>query len=114
MGGLFFRARRDRGSRLSNDLIGVLLGESLELFITLQSLLDSRDLLAWNVAGYIFALFAGLELIKGAGGTFFNDRKLASFHGLNLSDLLKDGRQRIGVIHGRSIYQYRYFSNKKA
>ena len=85
---------------MSNDLIGVLLSESLEVFITLQRLLDSRDLLAWNVAGYIFALFACLELIKGTGGTFLNDGKLAPFHGLDLSDLLKDGRQRIGMIHG--------------
>jgi hypothetical protein len=30
-----------------------------------------------------------------------------------MSDLLKDGRQRMGVIHGQSIYLSRYFSNKK-
>jgi len=85
---------------LSNYLIGVLLGESLELFVTLDGLLDSRNLFSGNVAGHVFALFACLELIKGSGGTFLNDGKLAAFHGLNLGDLLKDGRQRIGMIHG--------------
>ena len=109
----FFRARRDSGSRLSNYLIGVLLRESLELFVPLYGLLDGRNLLSGDVAGQVFALFACLELIKGAGGTFLNDGKLAAFHGMDLGDLPKDGRQRIGMIHGQSIYIIRYFDNKK-
>ena len=99
MGGLFFRTGRDGSSRLSDYLIGVLLGKSLELFVTLQGLLDSWNLLAGNVAGHIFAMFACLELIKGAGSTFLDDGELAPLHGLDLGDLLKDGRQRIGMIH---------------
>ena len=92
MGGLFFSACGDRGSRLSNYLISVLLGESLELLVTLNGLLDSRDLLAGNVAGHVFAVFACLELIKWTGSTFLDDGELASLHGLDLGDLLKDWR----------------------
>jgi hypothetical protein len=98
---------------LSNYLIGVLLGESLEVFVTLKGLLDSRDLLAWNVASHVLATLTCLELIKRAGSTFLNDGELAAFHGWDLGDLLKDGRKRIGVIHGCSIYISRYFGNKK-
>ena len=72
----------------------------MELFVTLNGLLDSRDLLAWNVAGHVLAMFACLELIKGAGSTLLNDGELAPLHGLDLGDLLKDGRQSMGVIHG--------------
>jgi len=62
---------------LSNYLIGVLLAQSLELFVTLNGLLDSRDLLAGNIAGDVFAMFACLELIKGTGSTFLDDGQLA-------------------------------------
>ena len=85
---------------MRNYLIGVLLGQSLELFVTRYGLLHSRNLFSGNVASQVFALFACLELIKGTGGTFLNDGKLAPLHGLDLGDLLKDGRQRIGMIHG--------------
>ena len=108
-GGLFFRAHRDGSSGLSNYLIGVLRSESLELFVTLNGLLDSWDLLAGNIASDVFAMFACLELIKGTGSTLLNDGELAPLHGLDLGDLLEDWRQRIGVIHWRSIYISRYF-----
>src|SRR5580765_2850184 len=50
----------------------------------------SRDLLAGNVAGDVLAMFVCLELIKGAGGAFFDNGELATLHGLDLSDLLMD------------------------
>ena len=113
MGGLFFSACGDRGSRLSNYLIRVSRCESLELFVTLNGLLDSRNLLAGNVAGDVFAVFSCLELIKWAGSTFLDDGELAPLHGLDLGNLLKDGRYRIRVIHCGSIYISRYFNKKK-
>ena len=72
--------------------MGVLLGESLEVFVALDGLLDSRNLLAGDVAGHVLAMFACLELIKRAGGTFLDNGELAPLHGLDLSDLLKDRR----------------------
>ena len=77
---------------MRNYLLGVLLGESLELLVTLNGLLDSRDLLAGNVAGQVFAMFACLEFKKGAGSTFLDDGELAPLHGLDFGDFLKDGR----------------------
>ena len=52
--------------------------------------LDSRDLLAGNVAGQVFAIFTCLELIKWTGSTFLDDGELAPLHGLDLGDLLKE------------------------
>ena len=77
---------------MSNDLISVLLGERLKLFIALNGLPDSRDLLTRNVTGQVLAMFASLELIKRPGSTIFDDRQFAPLHGLDLGDLLENRR----------------------
>jgi hypothetical protein len=75
---------------LRNDLLGVLPGEGLKLLVSIESLLNGWNLLAGNVAGDVFAIFPRLELIEGTGSALLDDGELAAFHGLNLSDLLKE------------------------
>ena len=77
---------------MGNDLIGILLRKGLELLVSCQGLLNSRNLLARDVAGDVLAVDTGLELIKRTRSAFFDYGKLASFHGWNPSDLLEEVR----------------------
>jgi len=70
-----------------------LLGESLEVLISGDGFFYGGNLLARNVAGDVFALLAGLKFIKWPRRALFDDGELAPFHGLNLSNSLKDLRE---------------------
>ena len=87
--GLFFRACRNSGSGLDNDLLSVLLGEGLEVLVTFKGSLHGRNLLARDVASEVFSVFTGLKLIERTRGAVFDDGELAPFHGLDLGNLLK-------------------------
>ena len=106
MRGLFFRARRHGGSGLGDNLTGVLLGEGLELFVSFNGLPHSWNLLAWDIASHVFAIFTCLELEEGTGGGFLDDGELATFHELDMGNLLKDEWQRIGLVHGEKYLHW--------
>lgn len=88
-------------------MLGVLAGQFLKLFITLQSFLDGSGLIARNVASHILSVLPSLQLKERPIRAFAQDRKLAALHGLDFCDLVKKLSWFRGV-HGVSIYPPRY------
>ena len=95
-----------------DDRLGVLLGEFLKLAIPRDRLRNGGGLVARDVAGKILTLFPGLKFVVGALWAFAHDGKFATFHALDLGDLLKPP-SRLGNVHGHNIYQARYNVTRK-
>jgi hypothetical protein len=83
--------------------LGVLLGQFLKLAIALDRLLNRGGLVARDVAGEVLTLFPGLKFIVGPLWTFAHDGKFATFHALDLSDLIEP-LSRLGNVHSHNIY----------
>ena len=83
MGGQF-------GAGLIDDGLGILLGEFLELVITIDGLLNRVGLIAGDVAGDILAVFPGLKLVVAGLPGFAHDGQFATFHACDVSDLFKE------------------------
>ena len=77
------------GPGFFDDLLGVLLGELLELLIARQRLAHGGHLVAGHVAVEVPAFLPALQVVIRTGGTLAHDAEFAPFHGLDLGDLLE-------------------------
>lgn len=100
------------GAGLLDDLLSVLLGELLVLLVTLNGLLDLRNLVLWQIAAAVFAVFPGVEVVVGTAGSLADDGEGAVLHPLDLKDLLDEGLRCERSIHGRSIDIHLYKTTK--
>ena len=73
-----------------DDGVGILLGEFLELVITIDGLLNRVGLIAGDVAGDVLAVFPGLKLVVAALLGFAHNGQLATLHACDLCDLFKE------------------------
>jgi len=86
------------GARFVDDLLGILFGQFLKSVIAVDGLLNAAGLVLRDITGKIFAIFPDLMLEVRPVWAFAHDGKLATFHALNLHNLL-DELSGIGRIH---------------
>jgi hypothetical protein len=87
--GLFFYADTQLSAGLLDDLLSVLLGQLLVFVITVDRLLDFRDLILRQIAAAVFAIFPRIETVVGAVGSLADNREGAVLHPLDLKDLFE-------------------------
>ena len=89
--GAFFCAGQPLAAGLLDHDLNVLIHQLLEAAMTLDGLLDIGDLVPWNIAGDVLAVFVALVVVIRPVRTFSDNVQSASFQAVDLGDVLEDG-----------------------